>query len=140
MQDIVIVHYIGCSPASSAYQHVLWRVMHTTSRALSFAPQLPAAEDADAVTRFFPKWIESAVEACTKNHRKIVIVLDGFDKLDERNNSSDLVWFPATYPACLRVVLSVAPSHVHDVLVKRGCSKFEVFLLVFYSFRSQRKR
>lgn len=76
--------------------------MTQTQEALGFAESLPAADDAEHISRYFLKWIEKTVEACKKAKKRVVWVLDGFDKLDDRNNAHELVWWPHTLPPVIR--------------------------------------
>ena len=125
-EDILLVHHVGCSPTSASYSHLLWRLMTQTQDSLGFAESLPAADDTEHIARFFLKWVEKALDILKKAKKKVVWVLDGLDKIDDRNNAGDLVWWPQTLPPQIRVVVSSGPSRVYDVLAKRGCSKTEV--------------
>jgi hypothetical protein len=56
-KDIVLAHYIGCSPNSASYSHLLWRIMNAVQDALGFADAIPPAEDHEQVARYFLKVI-----------------------------------------------------------------------------------
>lgn len=124
--DVVFSHYLGASPTSASYSHMLHRFMSTIQREVNTALVLPRADDFQGIARFFPKWVDSVWEETKKRKLRVVIVLDGFDRLDPRNNAADLVWFPTTLPPQFRVVLSCGAGLSFDILAKRGCSQLRV--------------
>lgn len=50
----------------------------------------------------------------------MVLVLDGLDYLDARENSLDLLWLPQFFPPNVRVVISSSPGKPESVLKRRG--------------------
>lgn len=54
-EDILVEHYIGCSPNSTSYSHLLWRVMNHVQSQLDESEQLPGPEEREFLPRFFTK-------------------------------------------------------------------------------------
>eukprot|EP00727_Mastigamoeba_balamuthi_P008715 m51a1_g4466 hypothetical protein (1454) ;mRNA; f:212409-226250 len=111
-ENVVVEHYVGCSAMSTHYAFILWRVMDQVMRALDIEDeQLPdPTRQAEAVVAMFPAWIEAAVEKRNPNRRSVVICIDGLNKIDERQNALELVWFPRSFPSRVRVVVTTLPN------------------------------
>lgn len=44
------------------------------------------------------------------SHRKLLLIVDGLNKLDRRDNAMDLVWLPSSFPDTVRLLLSTTPG------------------------------
>jgi hypothetical protein len=44
-----------------------------------------------------------------KNHR-LVVIIDGLNSLDHRDNAMDLVWLPLTFPKNVKLIVSCSPG------------------------------
>ncbi len=72
---------------------------------------IPDAEDSAVITKEFPKWLETALsERYNHNRKNLVLIIDGLNKLDRRDNAMDLVWLPLSWPSSVRVIVSTAPG------------------------------
>lgn len=55
-EDIVVAHFIGCSPSSASYSNILWRIMYEVNRELDYNYQIPSMnESSDVLTSSFSK-------------------------------------------------------------------------------------
>ncbi|KAL6043085.1 actin [Balamuthia mandrillaris] len=125
-EDIILSHFVGSSSSSTQYAFILWRIMAELHDILDIpdsrlkVPDLESLEGSAAVTEF-PKWLERALSPeFNPNRRQLVLIVDGLNKLDKRNNALDLVWFPTTLPNNVRALLSTAPGGVLESLKRRG--------------------
>jgi len=92
----------------------------------------------------FPNWLENALLR-NKYNKRIVLIIDGFNKLDTREGAHDLIWFPHTFPKKvkkllsgfleiplttvfmkIRLVLSTTSHFTLEVLKKRKCETAEL--------------
>lgn len=81
--------------------------------------------DPKKVMKEFLNSIRTIVTKYNYNKRRIILVIDGLDKLDERENAQDLIWLPLTFPKSVRVILSAtSSSFVTSVLKKRKGTDF----------------
>eukprot|EP01105_Mastigella_eilhardi_P027734 TRINITY_DN8715_c0_g3_i1.p1 TRINITY_DN8715_c0_g3~~TRINITY_DN8715_c0_g3_i1.p1 ORF type:complete len:1056 (-),score=242.25 TRINITY_DN8715_c0_g3_i1:18-3134(-) len=124
-EDVVVSHYIGCSPASTSYTALLLRVTRLISEQLA----IPAPEATPAtIAALFPSWLANAV--CSAVNKGIVIAIDGLNKLDERDNALDLVWFPSSFPHNVSVIVTTTPvQRIVHTMKKRNCRTLELALL-----------
>lgn len=66
----------------------------------------------------FPRWIEKTMSKEGKNHR-LVIVIDGLDALDHRDNAMNLVWLPIAFPKNVKLIFSCSPGECYNSLQRR---------------------
>ncbi|KAH3742581.1 Tetratricopeptide repeat protein [Pelomyxa schiedti] len=126
-EDVIALHYIGCSPASTNYAFLLGRLMRLISEQLAAPVELPT--DQTAAPLAFVTWL-SNLSVANVNNRHIVVVIDGLNKLDERENAQELLWFPQTFPSFMTVIVTTAPvQRIVHTLKKRNCPTLELALL-----------
>eukprot|EP01105_Mastigella_eilhardi_P027733 TRINITY_DN8715_c0_g2_i2.p1 TRINITY_DN8715_c0_g2~~TRINITY_DN8715_c0_g2_i2.p1 ORF type:complete len:1431 (-),score=368.63 TRINITY_DN8715_c0_g2_i2:61-4353(-) len=125
-EDVVVSHYIGCSPASTNYASLLLRIMRLICTQLAI-PELEANNS--TISALFPGWLNN-VAMSNENHRRMIICIDGMDKIDERDNAMELVWFPNTFHNNVSVVVTTAPvQRIVHALKKRNSHILELALL-----------
>ena len=132
-EDLVVAHWIGASPSSSSHSFILWRVMQELAQAMQLEADLdvetaaiPDEKDASAIISTFPRWVEQVMDVDNRNRKRLVLIIDGIDKLEDRDNALDLVWFPRWWPENVRVVLSTSPGYTAKVLEKRLYPTLEI--------------
>ena len=143
-EDIVIQHWVGCSPLSANVGQMLSRILLELKDKLEFSDDTILARDETAASNDFSSNSSSGTNESnfglhTKkvvknflnslkiisskynyNKRRIVIVIDGLDKLDARENAHDLIWLPHVFPKSVRVIVSSSTdAFVTDVMTKR---------------------
>eukprot|EP01126_Amoeba_proteus_P045546 TRINITY_DN5103_c0_g2_i1.p1 TRINITY_DN5103_c0_g2~~TRINITY_DN5103_c0_g2_i1.p1 ORF type:complete len:1163 (+),score=289.74 TRINITY_DN5103_c0_g2_i1:174-3662(+) len=118
-EDITIQIYIGCSSASTTYSGVLHRIMLELEDLLELMDvDIPDPENTVKLVHEFPRWILRVMSGEGKN-KKLVLVIDGLNLLDKRDNSMDLVWFPSNFPKNVKVIVSCSPGECYDALCRR---------------------
>jgi nephrocystin-3 len=171
-EDIVIHHWVGCSPHSSNSGQMLSRILLELKEKLDFhddkifpreavssekASNLSQSQqdegglglDTKKVMKEFLNSLKTIVSKYNYNKRRIVLVIDGLDKIDARENAHDLIWLPHTFPKSVRVVISCSPCFVLDVLKKRkgiellniqhmGEADRKAFIRMYLTHRSKR--
>ena len=145
-EDIVIHHWVGCSPLSANVGQMLSRILLELKDKLDFSDdKILAREDTaggnDAfrsnssaastdeenfglnTKKIIKNFLNSLKIISSKynyNRRRIVIVIDGLDKLDARENAHDLIWLPHVFPKSVRLIVSSSTdAFVTDVMTKR---------------------
>jgi len=105
--------------------------------------------DVKKVVKEFLNSLKTIVQRYNYSKRRIVLVIDGLDKIDARENAHDLVWLPPTFPKSVRVILSCSPCFVLGVLAKRKGIEFlevqkmaeadrKAFIRLYLTHRSKR--
>lgn len=70
----------------------------------------------------FPKLFEKAMgEEGNPSHRKLLLIVDGLNKLDRRDNAMDLVWLPSSFPTSVRLLLSTTPGKIILMVSSHFC-------------------
>lgn len=116
---VVITHFIGATPQSAEWTAMLRRIMGELRRRLDIAREIP--DRPDALRTEFGVWLRLAAERA-----RVVLVLDAFDRLEDRDGALDLVWLPAAIPPNIRLIASTLPGRALDAVSKRGWSELRV--------------
>lgn len=101
--DVVLLHFIGASPASTDWTAMVRRIVGELSRRLGFEMEIP--EKPDALRLAFANTLHMAAA-----RGRVVLVLDALDQLEDREGALDLTWIPPAVPANVRLVLSTLPG------------------------------
>jgi tetratricopeptide (TPR) repeat protein len=72
------------------------------------------------------KAVFSKVLPLISTKEKVVLVIDGLDQLEDRDQAPDLGWLPRDIPANLRIIVSCLPGRSLDELTRRGWPRLEV--------------
>ena len=123
--DFMVSRFIGGTPDSADYVNLLRRIMEEirerhepkedSARGVIGAEkddEIPT--DPKKVVEAFPLWL---AKAAAKG--KFILILDGLNQLDDRDNSPDLGWLPQYTPPNVRLILSTLPGRCLDALEKR---------------------
>src|SRR5205085_11966011 len=84
---LVIGHFVGASPASTSLRSTLHRLCSILKRESNLPEEVPA--DTNSLIKTFRQFV-AAVPA----DRRVVIVLDALDQLDEGDNARRPAWLP----------------------------------------------
>ncbi|MCX5698057.1 MAG: tetratricopeptide repeat protein [Candidatus Omnitrophica bacterium] len=139
-KDFIICHYIGSTPDSADYVRLLWRIMDEIKeryepgvkekkagifriRGLFSGGQeeweIPT--DPQKVVEAFPIWLARAAA-----RGKFILLLDGLNQLEDRDNASDLGWLPYSFPVNVRLIVSTLPGRSSDALKKRNWPELNI--------------
>lgn len=123
-EDVVIAHFIGASPSSTNFMNILTGILQELQNSLSdFKDSVKAHE---ILERFSP-----ILEHIASRHKKrrIILVIDGLDHLEERESAKEMTWLPQNFPKTVRVILSTSNENkIVSVLTRRGYSFVEMTL------------
>lgn len=123
--DIFILqHYVGSSQQGANHIAIIKRIILEARRKFLIPGKMP--DDPEELKKTFPQWL-------TRVARKgrMVIVLDGLNQLEDTGDAHELWWLPDTFPQEIRVIVSVLPGKILDVLKEREWSFFNVTRLTF---------
>ena len=118
-EDLLIMHFIGATPASADWAAMVRRILGEFNRRWNLKIEIP--DKPDALRSTFANALHMAA---TKG--RVVLVLDALNQLEDRDQAPDLVWLPPVLPEGLRVIVSTLPGRPLDDLTKRGWPTLEV--------------
>jgi preprotein translocase subunit SecA/nephrocystin-3 len=167
-EDLVIHHWVGCSPHSSNSGELLSRILLELKEKLDFhddkiitkkevssefnsnqSSEHGMGLDVKKVMKEFLNSLKTIISKHNHNKRRVVLIIDGLDKIDARENAHDLIWLPHSFPKSMRVIFSCSPCFVLDVLKKRKGTEFleiqpmaeadrKAFIRLYLTHRSKR--
>jgi tetratricopeptide (TPR) repeat protein len=111
----VIIHFIGSTRRSADWTHMLRRIMAILIRKFDIDKEIPAEPSELGVA--FANLLLSV-----STRKRMVIILDALNQLDDKNSAPDLVWLPPEIPSRIRLIVSTLPGRSLDALKKRHCS------------------
>jgi hypothetical protein len=117
--EFVFVHFLGASPASADWGALVRRLLRKFNRRLRMNVPIP-----DRVEEL-QKSFADALRTAGATHR-VVIVLDGLNQLDDRDQAPDLAWLPSDLPPRIRLVASTLPGRSLDEIEKRDWETLEL--------------
>jgi len=117
--ELVLMHFIGASPASSDWRAMLGRIMGEFDR--RFELQLEIPDQPDQLRLAFATSLHMAAAK-----GKVLLVLDALNQLEDREGALDLVWLPPEIPSNVRLIVSTLPGRPLDELTRRGWPTLEV--------------
>ena len=111
--DFLLQHYVGGTPQGDDWQELARRVAGELKRAFAIPDDLPHSPDTlrTALYDWFAK---------VAGLRRVVLILDGLDKISGEGAAGQLGWLPLTFPPNVTVLVSASPGEVLDVLRHRG--------------------
>jgi hypothetical protein len=118
----VIQHYIGASSGSTDWMAMLRRILGELDRHFGLKLEIP--DQPAALRMAFANGLYRAAAA-----GRVVIVLDGLNQLEDRDQALDLAWLPPEVPGNLRLVLATLAGRPLDELQRRGWPSMNVELL-----------
>ncbi len=111
--DFVIMHFIGSTRASADWVAMLRRIMGELKQAFDIKEEIPTrSEELSAV---FNAWLH---KSGTK--KRIILILDGLNQLDDRDGAQGLFWLPRSVPKNVHIFMSTLPGKPLDEIEKRG--------------------
>jgi nephrocystin-3 len=117
--DFMILHFIGSSPASADYVGILRRIMAEIKRRYDVPGEIPVTPE--KLREDIPFWLASA-----SAKGRFILVLDGLNQLEDRDNAPHLGWLPDYFPPNVRLLLSTLPGPTLGAVEKREWPKHEV--------------
>ncbi len=118
-ETFIIQHYVGSSVQSTNYISILKRIIQELKRKFNIKLEIP--KEPEDVIREFPNWLSIAA-----TNGKIILILDGLNQLEDIDNTHKLYWLPEIFPPKIRVITSILPGEVCDILTKRNWPVYSV--------------
>ena len=115
----IILHFIGSTPQSADYIAILHRIMGELKHRFDIQEDLP--QTPEGLKEALPHWLAMAAAK-----DRIILILDGLNQLEDRDNAPDLTWLPNYFPPNIRVILSTLAGRSLDVIRKRNWKSLEV--------------
>jgi len=97
--DYIFTHFVGATVESTNWAAMLRRMIATLKPQFGLQLQIPEQLHALRVT------FASLLQAVAKKGR-VVLIIDGLDHLEDREQALDLAWLPENIPANVRLILS----------------------------------
>ena len=119
-KDFVFFHFTGASPDSTDYVSMLSRLLAEIKRRYGFTEEVPA--DSDKLRDAVPIWLARA----GAGDERIIIVLDGLNQLEDRDNALDLGWLPEHFPPQVRLIISTLPGRSLIEIERRNWQRLTV--------------
>ncbi len=111
--ELVIQHFIGASPASTDWMAMLRRILGEFNRKFDLHVEIP--DQPDALRALFANALSMAAA-----RGRVILMLDGLNQLEDRDQAPDLVWLMPVIPSNIRLILSTLPGRSLDDLKMRG--------------------
>ena len=118
----VLTHFVGASPSSSDWASMVRRLLMELARRFGFTAAIPD-EPNDLRAAF------SAALARVSAMTRVILVIDGLDRLEDKEGALDLAWLPFRLPAQVRLIVSTLPGRPLDEIQKRGWPTLEILPL-----------
>ena len=113
-ETLLFPHFVDASARSSDLPSLVKRILDLIKSRCRI--DLPLPELRSQLLDSLPGWLELAAR-----NRRVLLVLDGVDRLSGPGNDPFLSWLPHSLPADVRVVLSCRPGETLEELRRRGC-------------------
>jgi hypothetical protein len=112
-EELFLFHFIGATPASADWAAMLRRILGEFRRQLGVEVEIP--DQPEALRATFANALHQAAA-----RRRVVLILDALNQLEDRDQAPDLVWLPPVIPENVRLILSTLPGRPLDDLSRRG--------------------
>ncbi|MBM4286409.1 MAG: tetratricopeptide repeat protein, partial [Deltaproteobacteria bacterium] len=123
-EDLVFLHFLGSTPQSADYVALLHRLISELKARTGDPEDVPVQPD--KLREALPLWLAKASAWAGREGRRVILVLDALNQLEDKDNAPDLGWLAEYFPPQVRVVLSTLPERPLTALEKRGWPTFTV--------------
>lgn len=118
--EIIITHFVGASTESTNWIEMLKRII------LNFFKEAkendsPIPEQPEKLLATFLNWIQSV-----SGKIKIILVIDGLDKLKDKEQALNLLWLPEKIPENIRLILSTNSGPSYEEICRRQWLIFSI--------------
>ena len=115
----LLLHFVGGTPESTDPTRILTRIMGELKRRFGLTGEIPT--ETSELCREFPNWL-----SMPSVKGRFVLVIDGLNQLDDRENAQELGWLPENFPPNVRVILSTVSGPTLDALKRREYPLYQV--------------
>ena len=127
-ETLVFAHFVGATLDSTDWKHMLKRILmalddldEEIAIRLDYPRKLPDRPDA-LISAFWHALL-------AKSQTRIVLVIDGLDNLNDRDQALDLAWLPKNIGQWVRVILSVSGGRPLEEVERRGWDRHTLALI-----------
>jgi len=117
--ELLLMHFIGATPASADWAAMVRRILGEFNRRFDLKIEIPDKPDALRMS-----FANALYMAATKG--RVILILDALNQLEDRDQAPDLVWLPPVLPADVRLIVSTLPGRALEELKKRGWPTLQV--------------
>lgn len=143
---LVLNHFIGASRNSTDYKQILKRFIIELSDKFNLSTNLP--EDLKNIHLVFTKVLKKI-----PNEKRIILIIDALNQLDDEGYSNHLFWMPESFPENITIITSCIPGEIEETLKQKKfvsipihplenekqCQQFIVDYLKLYRKKLDRK-
>ncbi|MGO8796772.1 MAG: tetratricopeptide repeat protein [Candidatus Sulfotelmatobacter sp.] len=117
--ELLLMHFIGATPASADWAAMVRRILGEFNRRFDLKIEIP--DKPDALRMSFANAVYMVA-----TRRRVILILDALNQLEDRDQAPDLVWLPPVLPVDVRLIVSTLPGRPLDDLKKRGWPTLQV--------------
>jgi tetratricopeptide (TPR) repeat protein len=110
---LVVMHFAGASRYSGDLSTMLRRLLGELRRYFGLTAEIPTQPD-----QLQAAFADALCAAAQRG--RLLLILDGLDRLDDRGTATRLGWLPSIVPTNVRLLVSTAPGPILDELKRRG--------------------
>jgi len=125
--DFVLTHFVGASPKSTHWAALARRMMNSLQQ--EFKLPLVAPSENSEIRAALASCLHAASAQAIATGRRIILVVDALDGLQDRDGAQELVWLPSVIPEGIRLVISTLPGKPLESLRERGWPILELLPL-----------
>lgn len=119
-EEFVFMHFIGSTPQSAACDAMLRRLLGWLKESFGIASEIPG--DFGGLCRALPDFLSMA----SKSGRRIILLLDSLNQLDDLNDARQLAWLPVSFPENIRAILSTLPGKCMEAMSLRKHERYNI--------------
>eukprot|EP00753_Platysulcus_tardus_P016412 PLAT5675.1.p1 GENE.PLAT5675.1~~PLAT5675.1.p1 ORF type:complete len:1675 (-),score=816.12 PLAT5675.1:89-5113(-) len=106
-RELLLAHYVGCSPESSSLATLLFRVLTTIKTQFGLADMPVASLQDESKLRWD---LLHFLQAVSRKRGSVVLAIDGVDRIRCSDGFGSVRWVPAELPPGVRLILSCSPG------------------------------
>ncbi len=118
-EEPVLTHFIGATPYSADWAAMLRRILGELRRRFGIDTQIP--DGARELRSAFLKGLHMAAA-----RGRAILILDGLNGLEDRDQAPDLAWLPVELPPNVRLILAALPGRPLEELRRRNWPTFRI--------------
>jgi tetratricopeptide (TPR) repeat protein len=122
--DYLMTHFVGAFPATTDWIAMALRITVTLTKDFGLPRDLPK-DISEMTLGDFRDGFAAALDMASR-HKRVVLILDGLDHINDYFGGLDLFWLPDVFPPGVRLIVSSGPGRPFDALESRGWPTLEI--------------
>ncbi len=118
---IVIPHFVGAAPDSTNIRQSLSRLIREIALLFDFEISVVPENFSDIQNMF--KDVLEKVGGLNDKGKRLVLILDALNQLDNTNQAHSLDWLPVDLPSNVRLIVSTLEGDVYDGIILQNVFK-----------------